>query len=663
MTPIEQMQASFAAGELSPELYARRDIEKFHVGAKTLLNFFVHAAGGASNRAGFEFDGEAGDSAEPVRLIDFEFNDEQTYVLEFGDGYLRVHKDGEQVTETAVNTVEGSNGTDTGTAMRMVIDGSVPGTWATGKHVFIGGASGAWYGPYLIDAIGGSNVDVTELDGSKPNLLSFADGLTDIQTASTVMELVYQITSPYTAAQLFDVGYTQSADVITLVHPSYALRELTRTGHAAWTFSTPTLTATGTTSNLFAAANKYASVVGYHQQRLLLGRTNGQVNRNWASKTGDFDLFSIGGTNADDPIEFVLAERKVNTIRHYLSMEDLLILTSNAEWRVTGTNSEALTPSSLAAKPQSFNGSSKIPPLVINDTALFVTKNGDSVRDLKYKLESNNYSGGDMTVLAQHLFDGYTLVDWAYQGGRERIVWAVRSDGVMLGFTYLPEHDVWAWHRHTTDGLFESVAVITEDGIDRVYVVVKRTVNARTVRYIERMHTRRFTDITGALFLDSALCTVAGEGLTEVHGLEWLEGAEVGIVVEGKVKPRQTVENGMVALTVAEGEHVCIGLPYTADLESLPIDRDRSVNKRKQVPSVTLRVKNTRGISIGPDEGNLTEYKDVVSSYDTAPEMFTGDIDATVASGWQDHGSVFVRQENPLPVTILAMIPDLTVAT
>lgn len=654
------MQASFAAGELAPELYARRDIEKFHVGAKTLLNYYVHAAGGASNRAGFEFDGEAADSTRKVRLLPFEFNDEQTYAIELGHQYLRVHRNGEQVTEAAVDTVEASNGTDTGSAMRMVVDGAVPGTWATGKHVFIGGASGEWYGPYKISAISGSNVDMTELDGSKPNLLSFAAGLADIQTAPTVMELVYQIATPFTEGHLFDIGYTQSADVMTLVHPSYAPRTLTRTGHAAWTLTTPTLTVS--TANLFAAANRYPSVVGYHQQRLWLGRTNQQVNRNWASKTADFHNFTLG-TNAADAFEFVLAERKVNSIRHYLSMEDLLILTTDAEWRVTGTDSEALTPSSIAAKPQSFNGASKVPPLIINDTALFVTRNGDTVRDLRYKIESNNYTGGDLTILAQHLFDGYTIVDWAYQAGRERIVWAVRSDGVLLGFTYLPEHDVWAWTRHTTDGQFESVAVITEDGLDRLYAVVKRTVDARTVRYVERMHTRRFVSITEAVFMDSALCTVAGGALTELHGLEWLEGKTVSIMVEGKVQPQQTVSAGKVDVVVDAGEHVCVGLPYVADLESLPIDRDRYVGRRKQVPSVTLRVQNTRGVSIGPDENNLTEHKDTLLFYDTAPELFTGDIDVAVASGWADHGGVFVRQAHPLPVTILAMLPELTVAS
>lgn len=662
------MQVSFAAGELAPGLHARKDLERFDIGARLLKNFITHPTGGASNRAGFPFIGEAGDSTAAVRLIEFEYNDEQTYMLEFGDSYLRVLKDGAQVVETAEDVLEASSGVDNTTTMGMRIDGSVPGTWAVGKHVFIVTASGSVYGPYLIDSISSPDVELTELDGSVPNVLSQAANLADLKTAGTQMELVYQITSPFPASVIFDVVVTQSADTMTLTHPSYAPRELTRSGHASWSFSTPTLTVTGLSpSSLFGAANKYPAACAYHQQRLMLGNINNQVNGNWGSKVGSFHDFTVGSPAADDDgISFILAERKVNAVRHYVSLEDLIVFTSTSPWRITGTSSEALTPSSINGKPQGALGCAKVPPIVVNDTVLFLERNARAVYDFEYTINSNKYKAFNRSILANHLFRGYTIVDWAWhqQDDDITVLWCVRSDGVLLGMTYVPEHDVWGWHRHELggDGIAESVAVVTENGIERLYAVVRRTINSRTVRYIERMHTREFTDAADAVFLDSALCLEnGGSELDTIYGLEWLEGETVGIVVEGRVQPQQVVQNGQLSVSVGANERVCIGLPYDADLQPLPYDPRNSVGKRKGVSTLTLRVLNSRGVKVGSSADDLIEIPDTILYYDTAPELYTGDLRVTIAQGWDDHGEVYIRQSHPLPVTILALVPDMGV--
>ena len=163
------------------------------------------------------------------------------------------------------------------------------------------------------------------------------------------------------------------------------------------------------------------------------------------------------------------------------------------------------------------------------------------------------------------------------------------------------------------------------------------------------------------MFLDSSLNTTAGGALSTIYGLEWLEGQTVGIVVEGRVQPQQTVANGAVSVTVASGETVCIGVPIQADLQPLPMDRTSIVPNKKTVSNLTVRVRKTRGIQIGPASDDLVEVPDTITLYDTAPDLFTGDVEANIATGWQDHIDFFIRQDHPLPVEILAIIPEVGV--
>ncbi len=94
MADLRAYQPSFTAGVLAPALWARVDLAKYATGLKTARNLFIHPHGGASNRAGFEFIDEVKFSINYTRLIPFQFNTEQSYILEFGWGYIRVFRNG-----------------------------------------------------------------------------------------------------------------------------------------------------------------------------------------------------------------------------------------------------------------------------------------------------------------------------------------------------------------------------------------------------------------------------------------------------------------------------------------------------------------------------------------------------------------------------------------
>lgn len=768
---ISTVQPSFAAGELAPSMYARVDLARYQTGLRLCSNFFVMPYGGVKNRAGTVFINETKGNGV-ARLIPFQFNDEQTYVLEFGDLYMRVYKDG--------GVIESSPG------------------------------------------------------------------------------IAYEITTPFTAAQLFELNYTQSADVMTIVHPSHAPRQLSRLGHDDWTLeeisfvpsvgapggltgsprisgsgegnttryryvvtavsdvevpeeSLPSSTAavdswddapganlswsavTGadyynmykdsngsgifgfigradgtsfsdiniapvktdtppTGNNPFSGEGDFPGAVGYYQQRLCFAGSDKSPQTFWMSKTGSFRNFGYATpVKDDDSITFTIASRQVNRFRHILPLRQLLGLTSGGEWVISGGES-GITPKTVRAEIQSYNGVSKIPPIVINDSAIYVQQRNNAVSSLAYTFEADGFSGNDLTKFSPHFFRGHSLVDWTYQQIPDRLVWAARNDGVLLGMTFLPEEQLIAWHQHHTDGVVESVCSIAEGQMDALYLLVRRTINGVSKRYIERMASRDIRDAEDAFFVDSGLSydgrnkdeaaflsisggtdwkypesvTVTATGhspftpdavgrtyrlragvemvrvevaaytsstvvtaklleicpeslrnvavsdwalmASTISGLSHLEGNTVSVLTDGDVHPQRVVSGGSISLQHTSAV-VHVGLPYVAEMETLEIDwADRSsstqLDKRKIIPSVTAYLEASRNFWAGPKRGaKLYETKpEYRETYDAPIGMTTGITELKIQSVWGESGRVYLQQPDPLPLTVLALIPEIKVS-
>lgn len=588
-------QLSFTGGEWSDSLHARTDLEKYNSAVKLMRNFYCHAHGGASNRPGLRFVGEIKDSpTKTARLIPFQFSTVQAYMLEFGDQYMRVYKDGGRVTESDV-VITGITKANPG-VVTAVAHGFSNGDW-----VYISAVGGMTQVNGKIFKVANVATDTFELktvDGTNVNTSSYTT-----YTSGGTVARIYTLATPYLEADLPLLKIVQSADTMYVTHPSYAPRVITRTGHASWSINTITFapsisapanfsrdsgsgtghtyavtavkengeesvvssTATGgpgdvfgwdavadadhyefyeqkngifgwlgsaglssgspsfevpadtdpdmdeappTVKNPFGSANNYPGVSTFFQQRWVAARTNNKPQTLNGSNTGSFKNMNIRSPiHDDDSYEFTIDSRQVNEIRWMVPLDVLIIGTSGSEWRMRGGgNSASVTPSSVDMKQQSEWGVSHIQPLVIGNTILFIDGSEKQVRDLLYSLEVDGYTGNDLSILANHLFEQNTLVRWCYQKGTDSIIWAVRDDGTLLGMTYHREHKVWGWHRHDTDGYFEDVAsVLNESGRSDVYAIVRRTINGSTRRYIEIFANRYFADIRDAFFVDSGL--------------------------------------------------------------------------------------------------------------------------------------------------------------
>jgi hypothetical protein len=265
----------------------------------------------------------------------------------------------------------------------------------------------------------------------------------------------------------------------------------------------PVLSAT-----LGEAVGNNPSAVTYFEQRKVYAATLNEPQRFWMSQPGLYTNFDVTDpVKADDSISAVLASTQVNAIKSMLSMPSgLIMLTAGGAWQVSGgAQGASVTPTTVSAKAQSYNGVSDLEPIVINFDILYVQTLGSIVRDLSYNYFANVYTGSDITVLSNHFFYGYTLQQWAWAEEPYKIVWAVRDDGRALALTFLKEQEVYGWTLHETDGLFEDVATVGEGAEQSVYFVARRWVNGISVKYIEILHTRQFSSIEEAWFVDCGL--------------------------------------------------------------------------------------------------------------------------------------------------------------
>jgi hypothetical protein len=250
----------------------------------------------------------------------------------------------------------------------------------------------------------------------------------------------------------------------------------------------------------------------------------------------------------------------------------------------------------------------------------------------------------------------------AYAKAPQPVVWFVSSSGKLLGLTYVPEQQIGAWHQHDTDGVFESCTVVAEGGEDVLYCVIRRTIGGNSVRYVERMASRQFTDQADAFFVDCGL-TYSGAPATTISGLNHLEGKTVNILADGAVHPQRVVTSGRITLDHA-ARKVQVGLPIVADLQTLPIaaqiDGSFGQGRYKNVNKVWLRVYRSSGIFVGPDADNLVEAKQrTTEPYGSPPALKSEEIQIVLTPAWADSGKVFVRQADPLPLTVVSATAEV----
>ena len=431
-----------------------------------------------------------------------------------------------------------------------------------------------------------------------------------------------------------------------------------------------TITATTQWSEAaFSGVRGYPRAVAIHEQRLCFGGTSHQPNTVWCSKTDDFENFQLGAA-ADDAIALSVASGEGNRIAWMFSQKRLMLGTSGDEWTIGGADTgQPFSSINLQAQKQSSFGSKIMRAILLNDVLLFVQRRGRKVRELTYNFERDGWVAPDLTVLSEHITEG-EIVELAFQQQPDAILWAVRGDGQLIGMSYERDQNVVAWHRHTTDGDFESVATVygLAGADDEVWFVVKRTINGQTKRYIERFKPDARVKFESAAkadwwYLDCAR-RYSGSATAAIGNLTHLQGKTVGVLADGAAQADRVVNNGQIVLDRPFAK-VLAGLPYTSTILPMKFDFDlqdgstRGRTKRINRAEVSLYKSLGGEFSTDGNEWLWIYPRDFDDPMDASPPTFSGDAEVVVAGNYSDASDLYLRQTLPYPLTVRALVVKL----
>lgn len=673
-------QKSFTGGELSPALYSRNDLAKYAIGLKTLKNGFVRAEGCISNRAGLELVSEVKNHSEKVRLIPFSFNTEQTYIIELGNKYARFIKDGAQIVSSDGTPVE---------IETPYLEEDLPNIkYAQNADVLTLCHNN--YSPCELSRLSHYEWQLRDITfqplilpptsltatwtGGKENPTTYKYVVTAVRkdtyeesNRSSEISVEGELESSWGTTEYVTITYEKVENAV-----EYNIYRSVNGvfGYVGTTSDTtfkddkiePDLTSTAPVfTNPFDGGNNPACV-NYFQQRKVFACLKDSPQQLVASQTSTNNNFNISRPlAATDSINITLSEREVNEIRHILALNDLILLTSGGEWKLNGSDGAFTASSSLVASPQSFYGCSHIPPVVSGNMILFVQSGGSVVRDLGYTYVSDSYDGEELSIFANHLFEGKQVIDMAYAKEPYRILWCVMSDGTINALTYNKKQEVSGWHRHETKGKFESVSVIREGFEDVCYFVVKRNINGETKRFIERMASRIVDETKNGRFLDCALSYI-GEPIQLVKGLEHLEGEYISILADSDLQENILVIDGSVKLRTP-ASNIFAGLPYEFELETLNLEGEDTQGLSKIVNSIDVMVDKSReDFFTVASNGQMSQNPRSIKSINNPNYLYSGNISVFCFSDFSDKATVCLKQTKPFPLTINSISMDVTVA-
>jgi hypothetical protein len=414
----------------------------------------------------------------------------------------------------------------------------------------------------------------------------------------------------------------------------------------------------------FDGAGNYPGLFAFVEQRLAAAGSINQPQAVEMSTSVSPRNFNRALTPGDsDAITFRARAQRQNKIVAIVPSDEPVIFTKGAEGFVRGGDDKGyLTPTNLVLKTTTYRGSAEFPkPLLVGESIIHVQRDGSTIRE--YVPQRTDQESADLTLLVRHLFKGRTVKTWAYAQAPDSVVWVTTDRGELYSLTYLVEHEVWGWTRHTlggTDVFVHQVEVLPGVGYDQVYLVVSRTLYGGTVTWTERMDPRDFAeDVTLAYFVDGGLTF---EGSSQVvRGFLHLRGEDVAVLADGSVLEGVTVTaQGRVDLQ-ATTSIAHIGLSYIAELTTLAVDftspqEGSAIGRLKASASVIVMVEATRGISVGREGGFLNEMKQFEG--DEPIPLETGTFRFDVEGDWVIDARITVRQSYPLPMTVTGVAPD-----
>jgi len=625
----QAIKTNFTAGQVSPLIYGRGDLSIFENGARALKNVMIYPTGGISRRRGLRYIDKLTGSA---RLIPFEFNTEQTYLLCFMAQKLRIYKDNEVITELetpwSLEQLSSINWTQSADTLLVVHPDVAPkqisryngDEWKIEDWEYYS-EEGKVYCPYY-------------------NFFQNKESITPSGTSGNItISAINKIFSPeyvgsrirLCGGEVIITGFTDTTKLSAEV--SKKLNDTNST--TDWEESS------------FSNRRGWPNSVTFHQDRMVIGGSKSLPNRLWLSKSSDLFNFDIGDGLDDDAIEFAILSDQVNAIKAVVSARHLLVFTTGAEWMVTG---QPLTPESIELSRQTTVGiysKYNIPPQNVDGATLFMSASGRQLREFLFADVEQAYQAKDLTLLSPEIIN--QPIDCAFHPF-DSVMYVVLADGTVSCLTTYRTEQVTAWSKLTTDGRFCSVTTIG----DEIYFCICRHNNW----YIEKFENDWWVDGSNKYTSETPQIRWSG--------LEDYEGREVSVIADDFTVGLSEVKDGTIELAEPATE-IIIGYPYEHIIEPLPymLDSGRPYPpKALRVVQAIFRIINSRSFQIDIGGGNLEVplkkmYRDRL--LDAPANIYNGDIELR-SLGWikdMEKPIWSIKSSIPVSFTLLSAVVEV----
>jgi hypothetical protein len=399
----------------------------------------------------------------------------------------------------------------------------------------------------------------------------------------------------------------------------------------------------------------FPAAMTFFEDRAVYGGTAYEPQKVWLSEVGDYENFEEDVNDADS---FSLVITTTNQISWIDGLEAMIIGTSGDEWAIASNKlGSPLTPSNFSVRLQSTYGNAQIGPIRVRKSILFLDMVRRKLRELTYDPTADEYVSPDLAVLAEHITQtGIQAI--TLQRNPELIIWAVRTDGILLSLTYEREQEVVAWARHPMSGVVKSVCVIPGDDEDQVWIVAKRG----SLHYIECMGQRNWTDRTLMVYSDSAV-QYAGSSTSVITGLDHLEGTTVSILGDGADMGTGAVQGGSVTLPTSVTRAV-VGVPFRYTAQPMRIEWNQNGSTHgsyTRISEVVLSLWKTLGVQYGNTTSTLYPIPSRSEEvYDSPPDLFTGDVAVAVPGGFDPDVPFLISGNDSNPCTVRAILARVT---
>jgi hypothetical protein len=427
----------------------------------------------------------------------------------------------------------------------------------------------------------------------------------------------------------------------------------------------------------------YPAFCGIHEQRLWFASTPAFPNTLWASQIGDFTNFApdegIGDYNDEarvvtdaSGINFTLGAGQVDKFSFIAAVRQMIVGTTGAIWPIqASSNLEPLSPVNINARPSAIVGSAVVKPVLVSDEIVYLSASSHKMLAIGFEFERDAFVPQNLSVLADH-FTEERIIQLAYSQEPHSVVWACRSDGLLVGITYERTQRVLGWHGHHLGGIDSkvlSIANVVDDtqAYDQLWMIVERTINGQTRRYIEFMEEPFYTnsDLEDAAYLDSSIQPYEGSPTTQITGLDHLEAEMVFALADGSWHGPLQVVGGTITLPT-EASKVRVGLNYFAYAQILPFETERApggsiVGVAKRLIESLVRVHRSNYIKVGKELDSMIEVdtREITDEPEQPVPLRTKDFSILTAHGASIDQSFFVGSDKPVPLDIVGIIGRL----